>query len=886
MFENLTLSKKITWGFGAVIGLLVIVGIVAVIGLTSGSSGLNEVTRRSDNANLAGRIQANILMSRMAVKDYLQKQNQKNIDMFTERGEAVDEFLSEAVASIKDPKRNAIAKKTLDNFKLYKDGFDEVVEHMEIRYDLTDNILDVQGPLMERSLTSIMQSAEGDGDARAAYVAGLTLRHLLLGRLYMVKFLDTNEKADADRVVNEFNLMQQQLEVLDEELNNRQRRAELEKVIDSKKEYTEAFSRLVANINERNDIIVNTMDRLGPVFANDIEELKLSIIDGQNEYSENAKSKNNMLIIMSIAVILIAILVGLWLSRSITGAITRPIKEMVETAKNIANADLGSLSKVVAAIARGDLSNSFRISSSKVKVHTEDEIGDLGNAFNTMLEQFEQVSRSMEGLKDNITTLVSDMNHMSEEHDKGDIDVKLDRSKFEGEYAKMADGINEMVFGHIAVKKKAMACVKEFGLGNFDAELEKFPGKKAFINETIEMVRSNLKSLDKELNYLIGEAKKGQLDTRADQAKFKGNWQGIVSGINDLLTAIVEPIKEAIEVMQGISDRDLTSRVQGQYAGDLEEFKNYINKAVDNLDTALSQVAEGVIQVSGASDQISKGSQSLAEGANEQASSLEEVSSSLEEMSSMTSQNADNAKQANNLSQEANGLADAGNQAMKRMQGAIEKIKNSSDETAKIIKTIDDIAFQTNLLALNAAVEAARAGEAGKGFAVVAEEVRNLAQRSAEAAKNTTVMIEESVANAQNGVNITNEVADTLEKIQGASGKVNNLVAEIAAASKEQAAGIEQVNTAVAQMNKVTQQNAANSEESASASEELNSQAMELSNMVARFILSQRQSVHASAPALKRPEAAVRRPAESVKKPARVKSPESVIPLDDDFGDF
>lgn len=246
----------------------------------------------------------------------------------------------------------------------------------------------------------------------------------------------------------------------------------------------------------------------------------------------------------------------------------------------------------------------------------------------------------------------------------------------------------------------------------------------------------------------------------------------------------------------------------------------------------ITNLSAGSEQVTAASGQVSQASQQLAEGASEQASSLEETSASLEELTAMTQQNSDNADLANAAASDAGRELGGAVDAMERMTKAIGEIKSSSDETAKIIKTIDEIAFQTNLLALNAAVEAARAGEAGKGFAVVAEEVRNLARRSAEAAKDTSVLIEESKRNSDAGVAVTEDVARSLKKAQDQSVKVENLISEISAASREQSHGIEQINIAVSEMDKVVQQNAANAEESASASEELSSQALEVNSVV------------------------------------------------------
>jgi methyl-accepting chemotaxis protein len=234
---------------------------------------------------------------------------------------------------------------------------------------------------------------------------------------------------------------------------------------------------------------------------------------------------------------------------------------------------------------------------------------------------------------------------------------------------------------------------------------------------------------------------------------------------------------------------------------------------------------EGADQVAGASQQVSAASQTLAEGASEQAAAIEETSSSMEEMSSMTRQNADNARQANTLMSETSRVVDEANQAMGELNRSMKDISKASEETAKIIKTIDEIAFQTNLLALNAAVEAARAGEAGAGFAVVADEVRNLAMRAAEAAKNTAVLIEESVKKIKSGTGIVDRTNQAFGKVNSEAKKIEHLVGEIAAASQEQAQGIEQTNKAISEMNKIVQSNAASAEESASASEEMYGQA-------------------------------------------------------------
>jgi methyl-accepting chemotaxis protein len=315
-----------------------------------------------------------------------------------------------------------------------------------------------------------------------------------------------------------------------------------------------------------------------------------------------------------------------------------------------------------------------------------------------------------------------------------------------------------------------------------------------------------------------------------------------------------------------------------------------LKRVIEGLTAASDQVASG-------SNQVSAASQQLAEGSSEQASSIEETSSSLEEMSSMTRQNATNAGQADKLMKEANQVVTKANGFMSDLTGSMGEILKASEETSKIIKTIDEIAFQTNLLALNAAVEAARAGEAGAGFAVVADEVRNLAMRAADAAKNTADLIEGTVKKVKEGGDLVATTGETFTEVATSSEKVGALVAEIAEASTEQAEGIEQVNKAVSEMDKVVQQNAANAEESASASEEMTAQAEQLktyvndlAGLVGGNSDDAKNGYHDQAKVSKT-GTKTRALVTSAQKPpavhlARDVRPEQVIPMDDDFNDF
>lgn len=355
---------------------------------------------------------------------------------------------------------------------------------------------------------------------------------------------------------------------------------------------------------------------------------------------------------------------------------------------------------------------------------------------------------------------------------------------------------------------------------------------------SFEKSRSIVLDMIHETTYLTREAKVGNIEVRGDESKYEGGFRELIQGINNTLNAFSQPIAEASNVLEKIAEHDLTVQMKGDYDGAFSKIKTSLNKATKSIEAGFQKFVVSTEQVAIAARQISAGSQEMAQVSSEQASTVEEVHANLQEISAMTQQNTVNSHEARSLSSSAKQSAADGMKSMQRLTEAIEKIKSSSDSTARIVKTIEEIAFQTNLLALNAAVEAARAGDAGKGFAVVAEEVRNLAMRSAEAARSTASMIEESVRNTDEGVSVNSEVLAKLEEINQVIDKVNVVVGEIANASDQQNLGVKQINNAIEQLNLVTQKTAANSEESAGASEELAGQSQDMLDLIATYRLN------------------------------------------------
>lgn len=479
--------------------------------------------------------------------------------------------------------------------------------------------------------------------------------------------------------------------------------------------------------------------------------------------------------------------------------------------------------------------------------------------------------------------LLGEINGLIQSAREGKLDARGNEEAYSGEWGTLVSGINDLVDVFVKPINLTLEYIDRISSGDIPEKItETYYGDFNEIKKNLNNCIDIMNGLLRETGRLINAAQEGQLDIRANTAGFAGEWETLIDGINHLVEAVVAPIQEVTSVMNQISQGILDVSVRGDYKGEFSVLSGAVNttardlKAVtDQISEVIGQISEGNLamepikayqgdfvsisdslntildslnqvlgdintssdQVSIGSKQVSDGSQALSQGATEQASSVQELTASITEVAAKTKANANSANEANDLTLRVKENAEQGNGHMKEMLKAMEEINDSSDNISKIIKVIDDIAFQTNILALNAAVEAARAGQHGKGFAVVAEEVRSLAARSAEAAKDTTELIQGSIKKSSAGTEIAGNNAKALTEIVKGVTKTAEIISEIARSSNEQATGIAQINMGLTQVSQVVQNNAATAEQSAASSEELSGQAELLKGMIARFRL-------------------------------------------------
>ena len=558
----------------------------------------------------------------------------------------------------------------------------------------------------------------------------------------------------------------------------------------------------------------------------------------------NASDVQRNTIILIGVVLFFSVFIGITTSRGIS----RPIKKLTGAVKRLADGETDIQS---------------------TGIDSKDEVGEMANAFRSILTS--------------VKKLEEDTDMLIEGAAEGELSVRADADQHKGAYRKIIEGFNQTLDAVTDPVNEAAGVLGEVSIGNLNCRVTgDFKGDYAIIKNSLNITIGTLNELVSDTDALIEAAAEGRLSVRADAAKHPGAYRKIIEGFNTTLDTVLQPVNEAVKVLQEVAQGNLgvnltgdfqgdhaiikdalndtirelnryigeisgvlneiaraniTQSIESEYLGDFAQLKDSINKIEKSLNSMLSEINDASEQMAVGTRQLSDGAQVISVGATEQAGSIEELTSSIALIADQTRQNAENSKESNKMALAAKQAAAQCSTQMGEMLKSMEEINESSKNISKIIKVIDDIAFQTNILALNAAVEAARAGVHGKGFAVVAEEVRNLAARSADAAKETTEMIEGSMKKVSAGTGIANETAQALANIVKNVDKAVELGEKIAVASEEQASGIAQVNQGLEQVSQVVQNNSATAQQSAASSQELSAQAELLKNKVEVFRL-------------------------------------------------
>lgn len=499
----------------------------------------------------------------------------------------------------------------------------------------------------------------------------------------------------------------------------------------------------------------------------------------------------------------VALLVGIGASVMIGRSLTGPLARAVNLAERLS---------------KGQLDQEFRLGG-------RDELTQLGEA--------------MASVRQSVQAAIGAQLQMAEQHEAGAIRYRMDASAFPGDFGRMVQATNSLVESHVQVELLMAEVMQRYAMGDLSRDLPDYPGEKGTLTRTLAAVKQSLMAINAQIDELARAARAGDFSMRGDAAAFQYQFKTMVEHLNGMMASSQASIADVSDVLRAISHGDLTAHMEGEYEGVFARMRDDANTTTAQLTGIVRGIQVAADSINNAAQELAAGNNDLSRRTEQQAANLEEAAASMEELTSTVRQNAELARQADSEAHAAGAAVRETEQAMAQMASVMGEIDQSSARISEISTVIDGIAFQTSILALNAAVEAARAGEQGRGFAVVASEVRTLAQRAGVAAKEIKELIEDAASKVKSGLAVTVESEAAIARVAQASSRTTQLMSDIAAASKEQAAGIEQVNQVVVQMDQVTQQNAALVEEATAASRALEEQAHALTTSVAVFQLEQ-----------------------------------------------
>ncbi len=578
-----------------------------------------------------------------------------------------------------------------------------------------------------------------------------------------------------------------------------------------------------------------------------VANIRQAAIDRRDVLDDEVTTTARVTEIVLIAVLFLALIFSLAIAIIITNSIVKPIVHITKQARKAAEGDF----------------------SVDVRTNITNEVGQLSNSLGMFIDTTKNV--------------FDDMVDAFREMEYGNLDKRLNTSKYNGQYSVMAETINKILSDTAHEFTTISKSINEYAEGNFSYDCPRFNGQKAIIHESLDKMKEHIQIISSSISEITDNINNGNLDIEISTNNLKSAWKKIIESLNILVINVAEPIRvtkdslsnlaagnfnfsidadrfkgefnemaeninytikvlseyiaEISSILKNMANQNLNVEITHNYVGDFKEIQDSLNLIIANFNQLIKEIIMSSEQVAIGSQSIADSSTALAQGASEQASAVEELTATIGLVSKNAERNTENVIKSNELADTAKESATRIRDEMQDLLKAMDDINESSNNISNIIKVIDDIAFQTNILALNAAVEAARAGEHGKGFAVVADEVRTLAARSQTSAQETSDLIAESLSKAEQGSEIVNRTADTVRKIVNQIDEISTLSNEVAHDSKEQTNSISEINIGINQIATVVSNNTATSEESAAASEELASQSAVFKSTVSKFTL-------------------------------------------------